>query len=377
MRKGLRRLVTVGMLALVVALLAFGVGIAPAAADGGMGAVYTLSNAAAGNSVLQFNRAANGTLTAAGSFATGGLGSGSGLGSQGAVALSKNNRWLFAVNAGSNDISVFAVRPGGLTLTDRVGSGGMMPISLTTHGDMLFVLNAGGSGNISGFSIERGGQLSPIPGATRPLSNNGVGAAPGPAQVAFSPDGDMLVATEKATNLIDVYEVDDDGMPSGPMTHPSAGTTPFGFEFARRRTLVVSEAFGGAINASAASSYRLDDEAFHVVSASVPTHQTAACWVAVTKNGKYAYTTNTGSSSVSSYRVAADGSLTLLASHAGDTGAGSAPIDAAVSDNSQFLYVLSAKSGTISGFDVQGNGGLSSRAGVSGLPMSAAGLVAR
>src|SRR5881409_1809742 len=120
-------------------------------------AVYTLTNQVAGNSVAVFARAADGTLSAAGSVATGGTGTGAGLGSQGALALSDDGRWLFAVNAGSNDVSILRVTPAGLVLTSRVPSGGTLPISLTVHGNLLYVLNGGGSGNIAGFALDNGG----------------------------------------------------------------------------------------------------------------------------------------------------------------------------------------------------------------------------
>src|SRR5207245_8172355 len=131
------------------------------------GAVYALTNQAGGNAVAIFSRTADGHLSWSGSIATGGTGAGSGLGSQGALALSDDGRWLFAVNAGSNDVSAFEVTGSGLSLTSRVGSGGQRPISLTVHGGVLYVLNAGGDGNISGFNIGSAGELAAIPGSTR------------------------------------------------------------------------------------------------------------------------------------------------------------------------------------------------------------------
>ena len=362
--------------ALVAPLLATGAGSAAAAA-GTPGAVYVLTNSAAGNEVAVFDRSADGTLSPAGAYATGGLGTGAGLGSQGALVLSQNDRWLFAVDAGSSEISVFEVRPDGLTLADKIASGGLEPISLTRHGRLLYVLNAGGSGNITGFFVGRHGHLSPIPNSTRALSNNGIGAAPGPAQVSFSPNGDMLIVTEKATNLIDTYAVDD-GRPSPqPTTHASSGATPFGFAFDKRGALIVSEAFGGATDQSAVSSYRVFEGKFEVISSSIPDNQTAACWIAVTKDGKYAYTTNTGSGSISSYRVSRDGRLALLDSRAGDTGNGSTPVDMAFSRNSRYLYVLGAGSQAVSAFRVQSDGSLAAIDRVGGLPTGSVGVAAR
>src|SRR5256885_1008967 len=173
----------------------------------GPGAVYTLTNQVAGNAVAVFTRGADGRLTAAGTVATGGAGSGASLGSQSAVSLSNDGRRLFAVNAGSNDVSVFAVSPAGLALASRTASGGTLPISLTVHGNVLYVLNAGGDGNISGFTLGSSGALTPIAGATLALSGSNVG----PAEVQFSPDGNRLVVTEKNTNRLDVYAVDANG----------------------------------------------------------------------------------------------------------------------------------------------------------------------
>src|SRR5213080_5326585 len=152
------------------------------------GAVYTLTNQVGGNAVAVFARGADGRLTAAGTVSTGGTGTGASLGSQSAVSLSDDGRRLFAVNAGSNDVSVFAVSPAGLALASRTAAGGTLPISLTVHGNVLYVLNAGGSGNISGFTVGTSSDLTPIAGATLPLSSFTVG----PADVQFSPDGSRL-----------------------------------------------------------------------------------------------------------------------------------------------------------------------------------------
>ena len=373
-----RRLVTSLMLAALLAAPLFSSSTGTALAAGGQpGAVYVMTNAATGNAIVFFNRSADGSLVVAGTVSTGGLGSGSGLGSQGALMLSDNQRWLFAVNAGSNDISVFAVQPEGLQLVARTVSGGVRPVSITMNRKILYVLNAGGSGNISGFTFDSKGNLLPLSGSTRPLSNDGIGAAPGPAQVSFSPDGRQLVVTEKATNLIVTFQVEQHGLASSPTTHPSAGATPFGFAFSKRDTLVVSEAFGGAPNASAVSSYTLDDGNVQVINPSVPTHQTAACWVVITANGKYAYTTNAGSGSISGYRLTEDGSLSLLNSdgQTGQTGPGSTPVDAALSRNSQFLYVLTAGAHAIVTFQIGSDGTLTPLNQVV-VPVGAAGIAA-
>src|SRR5690349_11714282 len=246
------------------------------------GTVYSLTNATTGNAVAAFDQASNGKLRLSAYFFTGGNGTGSALGSQGALALDK--KWLFAVNAASDSISAFKIGKYGLRLTDTIASGGKLPISVTAHDGVVYVLNAGDAGNISGFRLNDDGKLSPITNSTRPLS----GSAVGPAQVSFSPNGELLAVTEKATNKIDTYVVGDNGRAVGPKLFASSGITPFGFSFDGNHRLLVSEAFGGAANGSAASSYQVSDDGnLTVVSASVPTHQTAACWLVVSKDGQF------------------------------------------------------------------------------------------
>ena len=362
-----------------VGLLGFG---APWAwADDGdeaRGAVYSLTNAADGNQLAVFQRDDQGGLTPAGLVPTGGLGTGSGLGNQGGLVFGRRERTLYAVNAGSDSLSVFRIHRDGPELIQVIGSGGRPPISLAVRHDVLYVLNAGGAvgdmDQISGFEIEEHGRLEPLPNSTRPLSAANVG----PAQGGFSPDGATLVVTEKATNLIDTYRVGRDGYARGPIVQKSAGMTPFGFAFNKQGYLIVSEAHGGPAGGSAVSSYRLDPDTgmLTAVSPSVPTNQTAACWVAVTRNGESAYTTNTGSGTVTGYSVAPQtGALSRLNAD-GITGVtGGAPIDAATIGN-RFLYVLTVGStgSQVVGFLINPDGSLVCLGAVGGLPASADGL---
>jgi 6-phosphogluconolactonase (cycloisomerase 2 family) len=341
---------------------------------GNAGAVYTSTNSPTGNEVLVFPRARDGSLGAPTAFATGGLGTGGGLGNQGAVVLSHNNRRLFVVNAGSNEVSVFAVTHRGLELLDRVASGGIRPISVTVHRRLVYVLNAGGTGNIAGFELDGRGKLHPIASSTRPLSS----AAADPAQVEFSPDGGVLVVTEKMTNKISTYTVAANGLATGPNAQQSEGDTPFGFAFSRAGTLVVSEAFGGAPDASALSSYNVSaGGSLSVISPSVGTTETAACWVVITRNGRFAYTSNTGSNSISGYGLSRAGELTLLDADGVTATTGSGPIDLALTRDSGVLYSLDDGSNAISAFRVQDDGSLTPAPGASGLPEGANGLAAR
>jgi len=339
------------------------------------GAVYTTTNAAGPNSVVVYQRLSDGTLNPGGLVPTGGSGTGAGLGSQGAVVLSDSNRWLFVVNAGSDEITVFEVERDGLEFADKVSSGGHTPISVTVHGRLVYVLNAGTPNNITGFLLNSEGKLISIPGSTRTLSAPAVG----PAQVQFSPDGDLLVVTEKGANLIDVFPVGPNGLPGTRVSTASHGTTPFGFAFGKRNQLLVSEAFGGAPNASAMSSYLAhDDGSLTLVTGSAPTNQSAACWVVVNNSGRLTYATNTGSSSITGFHVGPGGELAILNAdgRTGVTPAGSAPIDEAFSNDGRFLYALTSTVAGISGFRVEHDGSLIPTGNVSA-PATASGLAAR
>ena len=340
-------------LALFAGVVSAAVG-APNPHRGVVGAVYTMTNAPAGNEILIFNRRANGSLTPGGAVSTGGQGTGAGLGNQSGIALSQDERWLAAVNAASNDVSILAVRRDGLELSDRFSSGGLTPISVTIHRDLVYVLNEGGSGSISGLRIGRDGLLSPIPGSTQPLSGAGID----PAQIAFDPSGRVLVVTEKNTNRIVTYTVDRDGRANPPMTFDSEGPTPFGFSFGKRGELFVSEAAGGAPLASSASSYQVGlDGSLEVITSAASADATAACWLVVTQDGRFAYTTNPGNDTLSIYAIDFDGAISLLDTT--DSGAGTGPLDAALTNNSRFLYTLNAGDGTIGGFHVGPHGELS------------------
>ena len=348
------------------------------------GGVYVLTNQVA-NSVAAFRRTAKGKLTPAGEFPTGGAGdpvpqgtdpATDPLASQGALIIGPGNRFLFAVNAGSNQISVMKINKNELTMVDIVDSGGIRPISLALHDDLLYVLNEGGTPNITGFTVEENGTLTPLAGSTQPLIG---GVAADPAQIGFSSDGSLLVVTEKAGNRINTYTIDDDGLPSAPINNPSNGMTPFGFAFNNAGTLVVSEAFGGAANASAASSYSAPDSGIlSVVSGSVPNSQTASCWVVIPNNGKFAFVSNTGSGTISSYRIGSEVEwLALLDSVAGDTGMGSAPIDVTLSNNSRYLFVHAAGSQLVVSFRVKKKGTLTMVDTAGGLPLGAQGIAAK
>jgi 6-phosphogluconolactonase len=341
------------------------------------GMVFTSSNDPAGNMLLVYARSADGSLVQVGQAATGGTGTGADLGSQGAVTLARDGAHLFVVNAGDSTVSTFGLEGDQLVLKSTVASGGLHPISVTEFGGRVYVLNDGGDGNVTGMRNDHG-VLVPIPDSTRGLS------APAevsmPAQVGFTLDGDAIVITEKGTNTLTSYRVRPDwSLRAQAVFTSSPGMTPFGFAFNARNRLIVSEAAGGAPNASTVSSYRftnVDPEVPQIVSPAVADGQTAACWVATTPGGHFAYVTNTGSSNLSSYHVEPDGTITLMQAVAGSTGEGSAPADLAVSPDGRHLYVRNGTTATISSFKVRDDGTLAVRPLTPGLPPAAVGLAA-
>lgn len=350
------------------------------AQDGQAGAVYAMTNGAAGNEIVAWSRNGQGRLTLLGSFATGGLGSGGGLdplGSQDALRLSDDRRWLFAVNAGSDDVSVFRVTASGLERVDRFPSGGSFPVSVTQRGDRLYVLNVGGEGHPAGFTLGPDGRSTPIPGSVLSLEL-GNGSPPNtggaPSQVGFSPDGQWLLVVDKGRDLLLSFPLDDQGRPGDPVVNPSAGRLPFAFRF-MDGFLVVAEIYGrspsqSAAGASAVSSYALGaDGRLRTITASLPTGRTALCWIDA--YGRYSWGTNTGDDTLTGFQVDRRGRMKLIGSQgvAFRLGSGRFPLEIAVTADGRFLYTLNAGTGTVGMFQILPNRRLKSLGETRGLPV--------
>jgi 6-phosphogluconolactonase len=334
----------------------------------GHGSVYTMDNAAS-NSVLQFQAAPNGVLTLVGTFSTHGGGTGAALASQGAVALTNDGHWLVTVDAGSNEVTVFKVKgDGSLAFASKIGSQGTTPISVTISDKVVYVLDAGTStvaGNIAGFTMGNDGQLTFLAGSNMPL---GGAAGSSPEQIGFDKGGNVLVVTEKGANLIDTYTVGRDGVASGPRTTPSNAAGPYGFAFTSHDYLVLSEAATGTLSSYAVS----DDGNLRTLSGSIPDFGAAPCWVAVSHDGKFAYTTNAHGGTISGYALSESGTMSLFSSVAAKT---STPtLDLAFSGNNQFLYALNGDQ--ITSFQVYSDGSIAQVSATGGLPASATGLAA-
>ena len=340
----------------LVATSAFAAPAAPAVFAGG-GAVFVQNDRLEGNQVIAYSRSNEGQLTQVGVYDTGGNGGqleGSVVdhtASQGALALDSADGLLFAVNAGSNTISVFSVRGTSLRLSQVVGSGGVFPVSVTVSEGYVYVLNAGAGGSIQGLVLDRG-HLYPIPGNHRNLGLPQ--AAPGsgeqfthtPGQIAFTPDGSKLLVTTKAAGQsVEVFTAHT--LAPSPVVTSLPGAVPFAVAFDRQGHVLLAEAGPSAL-ASFSLTFGNRLSQLDVLA----TEQAATCWVASAEG--YYYTSNAGSASLTGFQDGFGATLTKLANTATHPGT----VDAA--GTGRFLYVQGGKEGTLDEFEVQPNGSLES-----------------
>jgi 6-phosphogluconolactonase len=361
---------------LFMVMLAIGAGLptrSNAQDDKTAGAVFVMTNAADRNEIIAYQRNTDGSLEEGRRFPTGGRGSGGTtdpLGSQGSLTLTQDYAFLLAVNAGSGDVSVFRVHGANLSLVDRVPCGGSEPVAVAQHGNLVYVVNAGGTSNVTGFRLDHSGRLRPISDSIAFLSTGNSGAA----SSSLSPDGQFLLVTEKVTNNVDAFHIQIDGTLGPINVNPSGGPGAFAVAFAPNGTALVSETGPtGGHNASALSSYAVQPNGtLTAISQSVPTLGAATCWQAVTPDGRWVYTDNTGTSTISGFSIAKNGALAPLSGTVVATlPAGSTNLDLAVSANSKFLYTLDSGTGTVSIFGINQDGSLTSLGDVGGLSASA------
>ena len=374
--------------------------IAPAvesAQEAAAGAVYTMSNDPAGNQLVVLRRGTDGLLAAAGTHATGGLGSGAFEDSDNGIVLgdtqgesAPNNltearQLLFVTNAGSNTLTTFRVTGDGTTL-ERAGvaaSGGRRPVSVTVNRGLVYVLNSGERifglsvlncttgdlPSVTGFRVAATGELTPIPGSTRQLSGQ---RRSGCAQASFTADGRFLIVTERLAKLptqvgedegtIDVFPVNADGTLGTPRVVDATGRGPFGFTPTRDGSLLVTEQFGGAASpgGGAASGYRVNaDGTLTPAGGSVFNGGTDTCWMVVSDDGAYAYAVSFfGGGRISTYRVGAGGALTLVAAADDGGNAGTGASDVSLSATSKYLYQLNSVDGKVNAYRVGADGRL-------------------
>jgi 6-phosphogluconolactonase len=356
----------IGVIALVLPALAGTAQIAQAA-SGVVGHVYVNDNTAGTNTIGAFDRHADGTLTplAGSPFAAGGAGTGTIVGSQGSLQVTGDGRYLLAADAGSSQISVLRIRPDGTLRPAQgspVSSGGIEPVSIAVHGGLVYVANEGNGvtgGNYTGFTLDGGGHLIPLAGSTVTLP---VTANPG--DILFNPTGENLIGievgtTDPSTFRIDSFVVGQDGLLTPAIGSPFAAEAagPFGSEFSPTAPdhLYVSNAHGGTGNGSV-SAFSVDGSGAVSSLGGSPyaDGQTAPCWVEISHDGRYLFAVNTGSTSISSYQILADGSLQYLSSTSFQSGLGIRPFDARLDPNGENLYVVDAAIDAVSIFAVDG-----------------------
>jgi len=353
------RIATTLTLLAVTVLTAAAASASASAASTVVGHLYVNDNTAGTNTIAAFDRHADGTLTPlpGSPFTVGGAGTGTGIGSQGALQITSNGKYLLAVDAGSNQISVLRINDDGELNPvggGPVSSGGVKPVSIAVHGSLVYVANAGdGGSNYTGFTLNPGGHLRPIAGSTVALP---AGSSPG--DVLFNSDGTRLIGAEVGPSVIDSFVIGANGLLTAAPGSPFAaqGPGPFGSEY--RPTdptqLFVSNAHGGPGNGTiSAFSDGSDGTLTSIGTSPFPDFQTAPCWVEISHDGQFLFTVNTASNSVSRYAIAGDGSLSLL----GSTSLGSANVgaeDARLGPNGGTLWVVDTGARAVSAFAVNG-----------------------
>ncbi|HEY6492269.1 MAG TPA: hypothetical protein VIZ43_03285 [Trebonia sp.] len=326
------------------------------------GHVYLDDNTAGTNTIAAFDRHADGSLTPlpGSPFKAGGAGTGAGLASEGAVQIADGGRFLLAADAGSNQVSVLGIEPGGaLHLTDVVSSNGVLPVSIAVHGSLAYVANAGpADSNYTGFWLTPWGSLSPVSGSTVALP-----AAAQPGDVLFNSTGTRLIGTRVGTSQIDSFTVRLSGRLTAAAGSPFAaqGVGPFGSQF--RPTdpsqLFVSNAHNGTgLGTVSAFADSRTGVLSSIGSSPVADQQTAPCWVTISPDGRYLFAVNTGSGTISRYSIGAGGELTLLGSTTVSASAGVGAVDPGVSPDGRYLYVNESKVDSVGGFAISGSGNL-------------------
>jgi 6-phosphogluconolactonase len=349
-----------------LAVVAAGMSISASAASDATGHVYVDDNTAGVNTVAGFERHSDGSLTPlrGSPFAAGGSGTGTIVGSQGALQLSSDGRYVLAADAGSNQISVLRMREGGALVPVKGSpfwSGGIEPVSIAVHDDVVYVANEGNGvtgSDYAGFRFDDG-RLTPIQGSTVALPNTA-----NPGDILFNSTGTHLIGIEVGTTVastfrIDSFLVDEDGtldaVPGSPFAALAAG--PFGSEFspANPSHLYVSNAHGGAGNGSVSAFKVARNGVLKSIGGSpYADNQTAPCWVEISHDGRYLFAVNTASTTISSYRIKADGSLLLLGSTPFKSGTGIRPFDARLDPSGRWLYVADSALDAVTGFAVSG-----------------------
>jgi len=340
-------------------------------------ALFVETESTSGNNVLSYTRASDGTISFAGSYSTGGIGATAAgatadpIASQGGLTLINNNSELVATNAGSDTVTLFAVNGTHLQFLQQVASQGQFPVSVASYGNLVSVLNAGGTGSVAQFRLF-GNFLSPqgvqvrslgLTNTTPPDFHHGAG------EVAYTPNGQHLIITTKlSTNSFDVFSVGFNGnLGTNPVVTAADNALPFSFTFDAAGNVVAAEASNSSV-----STYKVNFNGSLTSLGTVSDGQSALCWISGA-NG-YFYGSNAGSGNVSSFNESATGAPQLVNATAATAHAGT--IDSAVSPDGQTLYVESGGAGTIDAYSVGAGGSLTQIETVFNIPVASEGITA-
>ena len=332
--------------------------------------VFVMTNDNLKNEVLAYQRLYNGSFALRGNFATDGRGSGGTtdpLQSQGSLTLSGDHNLLFAINAGSGTVSSFHIVEGLPLLVDKKPTGGAFPVAVAEHNGTVYVLNAGGNGAIVAFRADGRGHLQEIPNSlTRLTATNSGGSS-----ISVSPNGRTLVVIEKAPNNIDTFAIHPDGTLGTVVINHSVTPGVFAGVFAPNGQLIVSENQpNNGTDTSSISSYTINTNGtLTAISQSIPTDGNGNCWNAITPNGKYVFVDNAGTATVAGFSVSSNGALTPIdGTILFSDPEGTANLDMATSGDGKFLYTLDSGVGTVSIYSINSDGSLINLGDIDGLP---------
>ena len=338
---------------------------------GSASTVFVMTNDTVKNEVLAYQRLNDGSFALRGRFATGGRGSGGTtdpLQSQGSLTLSGDHNLLFAINAASGTVSSFHLLGGLPVLVDQEPTGGAFPVAVAEHSGIVYVLNAGGNGAIVPFRADGFGHLHQIPNSTALLT----GMNSGGSSISVSPDGRMLAVIEKNPNSIDIFPINPNGTLGSVVTTHSVAPGVFSAIFTPDDKLIVSENQPGGTDISSISSYTINaNGTLTAISQSIPTFGDGNCWNVITPDAKFVYADNSATSTVAGFSVGSNGALTPVdGTIVGSLPAGSTNLDMVISVDGKFLYTINSGAGSVGIFSINANGTLNNLGQIEGLPKS-------
>jgi 6-phosphogluconolactonase len=331
--------------------------------------VFVMTNDAVKNEVLAYQRIFDGRLTLKERFVTGGRGSGGTtdpLQSQGSLTLSHDHNLLFAINSGSGTVSSFHLLGGLPVLVDQEPTGGSEPVAVAEHNGIIYVLNAGGNGAVVAFRTDNLGRLHEISNSLVHLTATHSGGS----SISVSPDGTMLAVIEKVPNNIDTFPIHPDGTLGSVVINHSVTPGVFAAIFTPNGKLIVSENQPNGTDVSSISSYTINaDGTITAITQSLQTFGDGNCWNAITPNGKYVYVDNSATATVAGFSIGSNGTLTPIAGTIlSSNPAGTTNLDIAVSSDGKFVYTINSGAGSVSIYSINGDGTLNSLGDIDGLP---------